>query len=238
VNKKGSIVGFKTRTELNQLAGAFYPYWDDDYDDVCSQFVDFCLADSMDGKRKQQLAKEITAFLDTHKESSKGQILKAWVKEGAHGWLRKDDVKEALTSFLRIISGETLQKPSNAIKTEERYLDIRNFKKYQLIHSDGKITELEKFATWFKQDPELLLPNFYMASAMYIENFLSEKKARAMCSELKLFLQKNGKSGEQKLIKAWASLGAPNWPMDLSAQAVLRDLVRMLEEGQAKKGSD
>jgi hypothetical protein len=97
---------------------------------------------------------------------------------------------------------------------------------YTIVPSRQK-TELEKFASWFGQDWELIYPNFYEGARMYFGQ-LSEQRRIILRRELSEFIVKSVGLPSETIEESWFKLGAQAWQPDLVIMPVLKDFLWML----------
>lgn len=100
--------------------------------------------------------------------------------------------------------------------------------KYSFHNQQGR-TELEKFATFFCQDWEIMFPNFYSGAKDYFDSLPRDRRL-ILRKELQELVEST--SSTPCLQKAWFRLGAEAWQRDLEISAALRDFIWMLDEYQ------
>lgn len=88
-------------------------------------------------------------------------------------------------------------------------------------------SELQKFASWFHQDWDLIYPNFYEGAQMYLTSLSSRRRVK-LSNELQDFLRQYGGEPSKLVLRAWFRLGAEAWPPELEIANTLHDFVRLM----------
>ncbi len=99
------------------------------------------------------------------------------------------------------------------------------------IVTSKPLSELQKFASWFHQDWDLIFPDFYQGAKIYFSNISSER-IKVLKQELKEFLDKYRGSKSSEVEKAWFRLGAEDWQPDLDIYMTLNDFTDLIDSGE------
>ena len=95
---------------------------------------------------------------------------------------------------------------------------------------DQWLSELEKFASWFHQDWELIFPDVREGALMYRDS-LSHDRRVTLVKELQDFLNRHAGEPSGAVLKAWFRLGAEGWQRDLEISETLRRFIDVMLEG-------
>lgn len=99
------------------------------------------------------------------------------------------------------------------------------------IVSSNKQSELQKFASWFHQDWDLVFSDFFMGAKMYF-NSLPNERLEVLEKELELFIKRNKNATLDEVEEAWLLLGAQAFQPDLDIKKTLDDFSRILKRGE------
>lgn len=109
-------------------------------------------------------------------------------------------------------------------------LKMQKYESHVIVPSK-QLSELQKFASWFHQDWDLIFPDFYQGAKMYFNN-ISAERIKVLKQELKEFLDKYRGSKSSKLEQAWFRLGAEAWQPDLDIYMTLNDFIDLINKGE------
>lgn len=87
--------------------------------------------------------------------------------------------------------------------------------------------EIQKFASWFHQDWQLIFSSFSDGADQYLGSLTKERRA-VLKKELEAFVEKNRERNNKSLLKEWLNLGAQGWDTDLPLYETLESFSQNL----------
>ena len=92
----------RPKTELEKFASWFHQDWKLVYKDFYEGARMY--ASSLSTERKTALRRELSEFVETHRNTSRSVLMASWFKLGAQGWQGKFDIHNTLLDFVQILS--------------------------------------------------------------------------------------------------------------------------------------
>lgn len=87
--------------------------------------------------------------------------------------------------------------------------------------------EIQKFASWFHQDWQLIFSGFSEGTNQYLDGLTSERRA-VLKMELEAFVEQNKGRDNKSMLKEWIDLGAEGWDSDLPLYETLESFAQSL----------
>jgi hypothetical protein len=103
------------------------------------------------------------------------------------------------------------------------------------IVSVSKHSELERFASWFHQDCDLMFSTFEDGARMYFEEYLPHENRNTLRKELAQFVADHEGASEEALRNVWLKLGAQTWHKQPRSIEKFRSSLQMLDAFIGKK---